>query len=55
MSLKVLCDENLPRAVISTLKEWGLNVVVVESGTTDEEIAAKAKLQFKSQKPSPVL
>ena len=43
MSLKVLCDENLPGAVISALKEWKFNVVVAEPGTTDEEISAKAK------------
>ena len=41
--MKTLCDENIPGAIIASLKEWGFNVVSVVPGTSDPEIAAQAK------------
>lgn len=43
MPLKVLCDENIPRAVIASLAEWGFDVARVAPGMPDPEIAARAK------------
>ncbi len=43
MPLKVLCDENLPGAVIAALREWGVEVSRVVPTTPDEEIAALAR------------
>ena len=43
MPLKVLCDENLPGAVIAALGEWASDVVWVAPRTSDVEIAERAK------------
>ena len=43
MRLKVLCDENVPGAVISFLKERGVDVLVVTPGSSDAAIASRAK------------
>lgn len=43
MPLKVLCDENMPGAVIASLKEWGFDVKRVIPKTPDPEIASQAK------------
>ena len=43
MPLKVLCDENLPGAVIAALQKLGFEVRRVVPKTPDEEIAAQAR------------
>ena len=43
MPLKVLCDENLPGAVIAALQRWGHDVERVTPSTPDEELAALAQ------------
>lgn len=43
MRLKALCDENIPGAVIASLKEWNFDVVSVIPQTPDPDIAAQAK------------
>lgn len=43
MSLKVLCDENLPRTVVEFLIEEGCKVVSVPRGASDTAVAALAK------------
>ncbi|MBI3305239.1 DUF5615 family PIN-like protein [Candidatus Parcubacteria bacterium] len=43
MPLKVLCDENVPGAVIAALREWKMDVSRVVPRTPDEEIADLAK------------
>lgn len=43
MPQRILCDENLPNAVVDKLREWGFDAVRVTSGASDSEIAALAK------------
>ena len=43
MPLKVLCDENLPGAVIAALREWAIDGLRVAPRTSDAEIAELAK------------
>jgi predicted nuclease of predicted toxin-antitoxin system len=43
MPLRILCDENLPTAVITALQEWVFTATPVESRLKDSEIAFQAK------------
>ena len=43
MSLKVLCDENLPRAVANWFVEQGCDTALVTPGMTDASVAARAQ------------
>lgn len=43
MPLRVLADENIPGALVNTLREWKIDVVKVESGATDTEVAKRAR------------
>ncbi len=43
MSLRVLCDENLPPAIIKELHAWGLDVARVKAGMTDQQVATMAQ------------
>lgn len=43
MSLKVLCDENIPAAVTASLQKWGCTVTRVAPGETDDAVAAQAR------------
>jgi len=43
MPLRILCDENIPGAVVLFLKEKGWDVVRVKSGSPDPEIANQAR------------
>ena len=43
MSLRILCDENIPGAIVLFLKEKGWDVVRVEGGSPDPEIANQAR------------
>lgn len=43
MPLKLLCDENLPAAVVSLIQELGFDAVRVKQGIKDFEIASQAK------------
>lgn len=43
MPLKILCDENLPRAIIASLEGWDFDVTRVQPGSKDPEIASQAK------------
>jgi len=43
MPLRVLCDENLPAAVVTLVQECGFDAVRVKPGMTDQEIASQAK------------
>ena len=47
MPLKVLCDENVPGAVIAALQEWQFEVSRVVPRTPDEEIAERAKREVR--------
>ena len=37
--LKLLCDENIPRKVVESLKERGFDVRTPQAGTDDERVA----------------
>ena len=43
MPLRILCDENVPGAVITSLQEWGIDAVRVKLGSKDAKIALRAK------------
>ena len=43
MSLKLLCDENIPHAIFSLLKQRGFDVACVTPGISDDEVAAIAQ------------
>ncbi len=43
MSLRVLCDENVPGAVTRSLRAWGYDVAVPEAGTPDPQIGRRAQ------------
>jgi predicted nuclease of predicted toxin-antitoxin system len=43
MPLKVLCNENLPAAIVTLLQELGFDAVRVKQGMKDPEIASQAK------------
>ena len=45
MPLKLLCDENVPRAIDEALKELNYNVARVESGAPDSKVAIRARLE----------
>lgn len=43
MSLKVLCDENIPHAIAASLEQWGFIVERVVPGMKDSEVARMAR------------
>jgi len=43
MSLTILCDENLPRGIIEFIKSLGFEVLTPTQGSSDPEVAKKAK------------
>ena len=43
MPLRILCDENIPGAVITSLQECGFTVARVKPGSNDSEIAYQGK------------
>lgn len=45
MSLKLLCDENIPHGIKASLEQWGFDVAEVTPGLSikDEDVAALAK------------
>ena len=45
MPLRILCDENVPGAIIEFLKQQRLDVVRVVLGSSDPQIAEVAKAQ----------
>ena len=45
MLLKLLCDENIPRAIDEALEVLGCDVSRVKSGAPDSRIAIHAKLE----------
>ena len=42
MPLKVLCDENVPGAVVEELRRWSFDVLRAVPRTPDEELAGQA-------------
>ena len=45
MPLKLLCDENVPRAIGGALEVLGCDVSRAESGAPDSRVAIRAKLE----------
>ena len=45
MSLRILCDENIPRKVSRTLRKHGHEITDASPGTNDQDIARQAKTE----------